>query len=172
MDKIFLATFPGGSKQVEEETGQLHALLRGKLSREDSRQLLLQTKALLLLSDDKSEARIIDSIQRKTEGNLTRHEAHLIYVFLTGVSGPITTGGDGSSEEQAVIINATSSIVGIFEEYAYVERVCGKRDVDYTLQMQMQTTLNGQQYDVLDVQMKDGTRRSFWFDITSFFGKF
>ena len=79
---------------------------------------------------------------------------------------------DGSSAEKAVIINATSTTKGVWEEYAYVERVCGKRDVDYTLRMQMQVSERGREFDVLEIKMRDGSVRSFWFDITSFFGKF
>ena len=82
------------------------------------------------------------------------------------------SGGDGSSAEQAVVINATSSIIGVSEEYDYIERECGKRDIDYTVGMQMQTNRNGRSYDVISIDLKSGEERTFWFDITAFFGKF
>ena len=171
-ERISSFAFPGGPKQIEEETGQLHALLRGRLTKEESCHLLLRTKALLVIEQDKSEARITASILGGTNGKLTQHEAHLVYTFLTGVSGPTTAGGDGSSAEEAVVINATSSIVGVPEEHDYIGRVCGKKDVDYTLRKQMLMSQNGRSYDVLEIEMKDGSVRSFWFDITSFFGRF
>jgi len=172
MKKISLMAFPGGQKQIDEETFQLHALLRGKLTKDESIRLLRRTKALLIIADDKSETRITESIRASSNGKLTENEARLVYVFLTGITGPVTSGGDGSSDEQAVIINATSTIVGISEEYAYVERACGKKDVDFTLERQMHITKNERDYDVLHIIMKDGSKRGFWFDITSFFGKF
>jgi hypothetical protein len=78
---------------------------------------------------------------------------------------------DGLSVENAVVINAISSHIGIPEEYAYLERVCGKTGVDYTLVEQRQIDKNGREYDVLEIELKDGTVRSYWFDITSFFGR-
>jgi hypothetical protein len=171
LKEINAIAFPGGQKQIDEETSQLHTLLRGRLNKEESGKLLRGTKRLLIIAQDKSEARIIESILRSTSGKLTQHEARLVYTFLTGTSGPTTTGGDGSSAEKAVVINATSSGIGVSAEYDYVERVCGKRDVDYTLGMQMLRSQNGRDYDVLEIKMKDGSTRYFWFDITSFYGK-
>jgi len=170
--QIAFVAFPGGRRQIEEETAQLHALLRGRLTKKEAGHLLQHTKFLLVLDGDKSEARVTASILVSTNGKLSQHEAHLVYVFLTGMSGPATAGGDGSSAENAVVINATSSIVGVHEEYAYVERVCGTRDVDWSLVVQGKTTENGRDYDVLSIRMKDGSTRDFWFDITAFFGRF
>jgi hypothetical protein len=84
----------------------------------------------------------------------------------------IQAGRDGSSLEKAVIINATSLSTGIPAEYAYIEQVCGKPDSDYIIEIQTQISQAGRDYDVLSIKMKDGTTRDFWFDITSFFGKF
>jgi len=46
------------------------------------------------------------------------------------------------------------------------------RNRDWKLSMQSLISGNGKHYDVLDIEMKDGTRRSFYFDITSFFGTY
>jgi hypothetical protein len=78
---------------------------------------------------------------------------------------------DGSTAEKAVVINAISSQIGIPAEYTYLERVCGKRDKDWSLIEQRQIDQNGREYDVLEIEMKDGSVRSYWFDITSFFGR-
>ena len=78
---------------------------------------------------------------------------------------------DGSTAEKAVVVNATTSQIGIPAEYTYLERVCGKTGVDYTLVEQRQMDKNGREYDILEIELKDGTVRSYWFDITSFFGR-
>ena len=172
MKKIALLAFPGGQPQIDQETTQLHALLRGKLSKTDCGVLLRRTKALLVIGKDKSESRITSSMIVHTEGRLTQQEASMVYMFLTGRTGSATSGGDGSSAEQAVVINATTTIVGVAEEYAYIERVCGKRDIDYTVSMQRQIDQNARHYDVISVALISGTKRDIWFDITAFFGKF
>ena len=114
--KIALITFPGGEEQIVEETAQLHALLRGKLPKPEARQLLCRTKALLAIAQDKSEARIVPSIQVKADGKLTPHECKIVYQFLTGVTGSLHEGRDDSTQEAAVVINATSSLVGVDAE--------------------------------------------------------
>ncbi len=88
------------------------------------------------------------------------------------MTGTAITGGDGSSVEQAIVINATSSRIGVPEEYNYIERTCGQCDVDYTIKGQTLYEQNDRQYDVISVKQKDGSKRDFWFDITSFYGKF
>ncbi len=170
--KAYQRDFPGGQVQLDQETAQLHTLLRGKLSKADCEILLRRTKSLLVIAEDKSESRITSSMIAHTKGRLTQQEASMVYMFLTGRTGPATSGGDGSSAEQAVVINATSSIVGISEEYDYIERECGKRDIDYTVSIQMKTNQNGRSYDVISIELKSGEKRAFWFDITAFLGKF
>lgn len=174
MKKVAMKSFPGGQKQYEEETGQLHALLRGKLTMDESGFLLRRTKALLIFSEDKSETRIAPSIRVSMKGKLTEHEARLVYVFLTGVFGPVTAGGDGSSKEQAVIINATSTNVGVTAEYDYIKKKYGQENVDWERESQMLTRkqLDGKIFDIVTVKLKDGSSRTFWFDITAFYGKF
>ena len=98
-------------------------------------------------------------------------EAGREYGFLKEVKYMSKEMNDGSTAEKAVVINAISSHVGIAEEYAYLERVCGKTGVDYTLVEQRQMDKNGREYDVLEIELKDGSVRSYWFDITSFFGR-
>lgn len=157
--------------KIAKEVIQLHAILKCRLSVEASCQVLRYTKTLLAISSDKSEARIISGILGGTYGRLTRDDAVLVYRSLIGISGPTTAEGAGSSAENAVIINATSSLVGVPEEYSYVGRMCGKKGVDYTSVTQILVNHNERNYEVLNIKMKDGSVRTFWFDITSFFGK-
>jgi len=96
MDMAALMAFPGGEEQIREETGQLHALLRGKLSKNEARHLLRRTKTLLIIAQDKSKERIVPSIVNATECKLTNHEALLAFQFFTGVSGDLYGGGEGT----------------------------------------------------------------------------
>lgn len=82
------------------------------------------------------------------------------------------TGGDGSSTENALVVNATSTYEGVSLENEYLESKCGKWDIDYTIDRQIQIDHNSRKYDLIYVTMKkDGSKREFWFDVTSFFGK-
>lgn len=81
-------------------------------------------------------------------------------------------GGPGDCKKNAVVIHAPNHILGVIAEYQYVGNQCGVRNRDWKLSMQSLISGNGKNYDVLDIEMKDGTRRSFYFDITSFFGKY
>ena len=47
------------------------------------------------------------------------------------------SGGDGSSKETAVVINATNSIVGVAAEYKFIEKQCGRKDTDWERDLQM-----------------------------------
>ncbi len=173
MNMVALAAFPGGEDQIREETGQLHALLRGKLTKSEAKHLLTRTKALLIISDDKSKERIVPSIVNATGGKLTTHEASLAFQFFTGVSGDLFGGGDGSSQEQAVIINATSSSVGIHAEYQWLEKHFGKRDEDWTIEMRMHGgSDDGRSFETYDIKLADGTQKTIVFDISSFYGRF
>lgn len=170
---ISLAAFPGGEKQIQEETGQLHALLRGKLTKDEAKRLLTRTKALLIISDDKSKERIVPSIVASTENRLTQHEGLLAYQFFTGVSGDIYAGGDGQSEEDAVVIDATSSSIGINAEYKWIESKYGVRDKDWTIEMRLHGgSDDGKSYETFHIKLADGTPKTVVFDISFFYGRF
>lgn len=86
--------------------------------------------------------------------------------------GPYS-GGSGASLEDAVIITVPSSLMGVPAEYEYVEMQCGRQDVDWEGQRQdLLEKPYGKCYDLLTVKLKDGTIRKFYFDISSFYGKF
>jgi hypothetical protein len=161
--------YPRSPGQIEEETAQLHALLQGKLTQEESGNLLQLAMAALVISECEAgaTARIIEC----TRGRLTRQEVHMVYTFVKGVCGPIAAGVEGSSPVTAVVIDAGDEEIGVSAEYSYIERLCGKRGVDFALEMQMKTDRDGRTFDVMVIRMKDGSGRCFWFDITSFFGK-
>ena len=82
------------------------------------------------------------------------------------------TGGDGASIENALIVTAVDTNDGVSAEKKYIESQCGKWYVDFTVDLQMQIDHQGRHYDLIYVKMKkDDSKREFWFDVTSFFGK-
>lgn len=172
MQKVSSMAFPGGSEQMEEETGQLHALLRGHLNRDEAKRLLTRTKALLIIAQDQSEERITHSILAATGGKLTQHEARLVFQFLTGTSGPLHSGGDGSSRDRAVVINATSSITGIRAEYEWIEARYGKQDIEWTVKTRFHGGNADKAFETFVIQLRDGSERTIHFDISLFYKRF
>jgi hypothetical protein len=166
-----LRAFPGGQAQIEEETRHVQTLLDDKLSKAEARSLVAFVKAILLFSGKKSPSQVTERILKKFNGIVSLDEAQRICAFVRDSLEPVTEGGDGSSPEEAVVINATSTMAGIAQETAYIERICGKRGEDYTPGTQTQVNRGDRKYDVQTVTMNDGATREFWFDITSFFGK-
>ena len=82
---------------------------------------------------------------------------------------PLTySGGDGSSNEQAVIIRgARDTEAGIAAENAWIQqRYPGARKTMAALE-----SIGRKQYDVIEFTTADGQTRSIYFDITDFFGK-
>jgi hypothetical protein len=85
---------------------------------------------------------------------------------------PLYSGGDGKSIETAVVIGARSSMVGVSAEYEYVGARHGKRNVDWKLESQALINQDGKSYDVLKINLNDGESKTYYFDITQFYGKF
>jgi len=80
-------------------------------------------------------------------------------------------GGDGSSKENAVIIKgAKSSMEGIGAEYRYLSEKFGERGKDWELILQSLIEDKGKRYDMMIVDLKDGTNTTIYFDISGFFG--
>ena len=98
-----------------------------------------------------------------------------IFDFLRGKprhSGP-SKGGSGSSMEDAIVIKAPTDGMGIAEEYTYLQQHYGQKDRDWKVEGQaLLMGQGGKPYDLLTVKFKDGKVREFYFDISSFFGKF
>jgi len=81
-------------------------------------------------------------------------------------------GGEGKSEEDAVVINAPTDFAGVGAEYAWLSSRFGKRGTDWerTLQMLAHGQDGHRVFDVLFIRLADGTTRKIWFDITRFYG--
>ena len=90
--------------------------------------------------------------------------AHETTVSPPGVS---FAGGDGSSVEQAVIVNGATEQTGVDAEYAWIaQRYPGYRKDSQTLR-----GADGKHYDVLEFTTSSGEKKRVYFDITDFFGK-
>ncbi|MFX0032916.1 MAG: hypothetical protein ACFE8E_10930 [Candidatus Hodarchaeota archaeon] len=77
------------------------------------------------------------------------------------------SGGNGTSYEDAIIISDCSNIEGVEQEYIELR----KRFGNYRLIKQSLIQNNGKVYDLLEIELEDGTITSVYFDITNFFGK-
>jgi hypothetical protein len=81
-------------------------------------------------------------------------------------------GGPGYTTSTAVVIlGAPNSRVGIDAEYYFLKKKFGKPKVDWNLKRQRVVREKGKVYDRMDIELKDGTKKTIFFDITEFFGK-
>jgi hypothetical protein len=77
-----------------------------------------------------------------------------------------TTGGDGSSSEKAVIVQAPNDEAGVKAEYVWLkQRYPGYRLVKQHL---FDDDQRNHIYDILDIEIADGTKKSVYFEISSF----
>ncbi len=80
--------------------------------------------------------------------------------------------GEGSDESTAVVIQAGNTFEGIAAENKWLEKNFGERGKGWTKGDQScRSSESGRMYDVIEIELADGTRREVIFDITSFFGK-
>jgi hypothetical protein len=81
-------------------------------------------------------------------------------------------GGPGDTPETAVVISgAPNSRVGIDAEYYYLMKKFGQPNVDWKLKRQSVLHLKGKDYDRMEIELQDGSKKDVFFDITEFFGK-
>ena len=75
---------------------------------------------------------------------------------------------DGSSYEKAIIIEETSETKGVNAEYAWLKQ----NYPGYKMGSQSLAYKDGKPYDILNFETADGVKKSIYFDISKFFGKF
>ncbi len=83
----------------------------------------------------------------------------------------VYSGGDGSSYENAVVVNAASSSDRVAAEFEYISNIYGQSDSDWSMVKQTFCMRDDKYYDVLTIRPADGDEKSIFFDITAFFGK-
>ena len=69
------------------------------------------------------------------------------------------------------IFGAPNSVAGISAEYTYLRKKFGPQNVGRMLTRQSVFHQNGKVYDRMDLEMKDGSKKTIFFDISEFFGK-
>ena len=78
---------------------------------------------------------------------------------------------NGSTKEQAIIINAPNDKSGVDVEYEYLESTYGEQNVHWRLYEQKLFIEDDKYYDILVIELRNNQLLTFWFDITSFYGK-
>ena len=80
---------------------------------------------------------------------------------------------NGQTLETAIkITGAKTAPVGIAAEYEYVTSQLGVQNVDWGLVQQSLYHNEEGDFDVLEVETKEGDAKTFYFNITDFFGKY
>lgn len=82
MQEMAKKMFPNGYSDVERGGKDIAVILSGKLTEEKCRLLFTSVKSVMLIADDKSKARILQSIMMRGEGKITENDASLIYRYL------------------------------------------------------------------------------------------
>jgi hypothetical protein len=80
------------------------------------------------------------------------------------------TGGSGDSVETAIVLNTKKRSVGVWAEYAYIERLHGSKNSGWRMLKQILIFgKDGRPYDVMRVELSDGSVRAYHFDISAFY---
>ena len=80
----------------------------------------------------------------------------------------IYRGGDGSSQEKAVVIKGMANEqAGVAAEYRWIQ----ERFPGYSRKRQSLQTSGGKAYDVIEFRSSDGQIHTVYFDVTDFIGK-
>lgn len=81
------------------------------------------------------------------------------------------SGGNGSSKEDAVIIEAPKESIGIAAEYEVLAEIYGEKYHDWKLLKQTLIQDGNRSFDLITIEGK-GIEYEVWFDITAFYGKY
>ncbi|MHA1973741.1 MAG: hypothetical protein ACTSW1_12145 [Candidatus Hodarchaeales archaeon] len=74
-------------------------------------------------------------------------------------------------EEAIIILEAENSFIGVNFEYEYLDKKYGKQNIDWKLISQALYEKDGKMYDLLYIELSDGSKKSIYFDVNDFFGK-
>lgn len=79
-----------------------------------------------------------------------------------------TVGGNGLSISEAIVINESNETDGVAAEYDWLRA----NYPGYSLIKQSLINVEGKPYDKMDIKTADGVKKTIYFDISNFFGKF
>jgi hypothetical protein len=92
---------------------------------------------------------------------------------LTTINGDKVTieENSGESHDEAIVILAKDEKDGTMAEYYYLAKKHGERGKDWELDRQTleESPDKKRHYDRMDISLKDGTKKRYYFDITEFF---
>ena len=78
------------------------------------------------------------------------------------------SGGDGSSLEKAIIVKAPDEEAGVHAEHEYIrQHFPGSTEGSQSL-----SNVKGRAYDTIEIKTASGEKKTLYFDITAYFGKF
>ncbi|MGB9721581.1 MAG: hypothetical protein ACPL28_08900 [bacterium] len=77
-----------------------------------------------------------------------------------------------SFEDAIIILDTNNTMEGVNAEYEYLTKKFGVQGRDWRLVQQSLVPYGGKQYDRMEIEFADRTKKTVYFDITSFFGKF
>lgn len=81
-------------------------------------------------------------------------------------------GGSGETLNNAIIIKgAENGNVGVAIEHQYLDMKFGCRNLTWKIDKQELLVENNRRYNQIDIQLRDGSDRTIFFEITDFFGK-
>ena len=159
--KIASEVFPRGEQQIIEETDRLYTLLGGKLNKRDVRLILTKSKSLLFIADDKSKDRIVPSIVNYSKNKITMQEGGVVYHALIGYS-----------HKTAILIDASSPVKGLEDQVNWLSEKFGEKDKEWKAEQMIQDQAkDGRVFQILDIALADGSKKTIIFDVTSYAGK-
>ena len=85
------------------------------------------------------------------------------------VTTELFSGGPGDSFEAAVIINTSSGKIGVAAESQFISALHGVREKDWSKVMQELRWHLDRPYDVVTIELANGTIRKFYFEISRFY---
>lgn len=79
------------------------------------------------------------------------------------------SGGPGDSFETAIIINTSSGKAGVAAESQFISSLYGVREKDWSKTIQSLVWHQGRPYDVISIELNDGTTKDIYFDVSQFY---
>jgi len=173
-NKMHAFIFPEGEKQINKESSQICVASDGKLSTKESQKLLFWAKSFFEISDNHVPEDMAMSIKERTLGVLDLQEAERIRKIIASFPTKLYSGGDGTSFEKRVIVNANYADDGIIAIYRWIDKIFGKQ---YTFwDFESHVIIFGQDYSsyvqksIIKLKKNNQTIEIF-FDMTKFYGK-
>lgn len=80
-------------------------------------------------------------------------------------------GGSGSSREDAIVVRCAGILEASTSLDEYVWQRHGKIDVDWRTVTSIVSQYEDKEYEMKIIRLRDGTQKTYWFDITDFFPK-